>query len=60
LEWLRIRIVDRWFDMRPGGATREKWRILDEKIRERSVVMFGALKVVALTCVDYGPIVWPQ
>jgi hypothetical protein len=46
--------------MRPGGATREKWRILDEKVGERSVVMFGALKVVAPTCVDYGPIVWPQ
>jgi hypothetical protein len=33
--------------MRPGGATRGKWRIPDGKVRERSVVMFRALKVVA-------------
>jgi hypothetical protein len=44
---LRIRIVDRWFNVRPGGATREKWRIPDGKVGERSAVMFGASKVVA-------------
>jgi hypothetical protein len=38
--------------MRPGGATKGKWRILNGKVRERSVVMFDALKVVALACVD--------
>jgi hypothetical protein len=26
--------------MRPGGATRGKWRKLDGKVGERSVVMF--------------------
>jgi hypothetical protein len=35
--------------MRSGGATRGKWRIQDGKVGERSVVMFGALKVVAPT-----------
>jgi hypothetical protein len=35
--------------MRPGGAIRRKWRILDGKVSERYVVMFGALKVVAPT-----------
>jgi hypothetical protein len=35
------------FNMKSGGATREKWRILDGKVRERSIVMFGAPKVVA-------------
>jgi hypothetical protein len=49
---LRIRIVDIWFNMRSGRATRVKWRILDGKVRERPVVMFGAPKVVAPTCVD--------
>jgi hypothetical protein len=34
--------------MKSGGTTREKWRILDGKVSERSVVMFGAPKVVAL------------
>jgi hypothetical protein len=38
--------------MRPGGTTRAKWRIPDGKVRERSVVMFRAQKVVAPTCVD--------
>jgi hypothetical protein len=38
--------------MRSSGATRGKWRILDGKVGERSVVIFGALKVVALTCID--------
>jgi hypothetical protein len=38
--------------MRLGGATRGKWRILDGKVRERSVVMFRALKVVAPACVN--------
>jgi hypothetical protein len=34
--------------MRPGGATRGKWRIPDRKVGERYVVMFGASKVVSL------------
>jgi hypothetical protein len=44
-----------WHNVRPGGATRGKWRIPDGKVGERSVVMFRALKVVAPTCVDQGP-----
>jgi hypothetical protein len=39
-------------ELRPGRATRGKWRIPDGRVRERSIVMFGALKVVALTYVD--------
>jgi hypothetical protein len=38
--------------MKSGGTTREKWRILDEKVRERFVVMFEAPKVVAPAYVD--------
>jgi hypothetical protein len=38
--------------MRPGGAIREKWRIPDGNVGERSVVMFKALKVVAPACID--------
>jgi hypothetical protein len=38
--------------MRPGRAIREKWRIPDGKVEEKFVVMFGAPKVVAPTCVD--------
>jgi hypothetical protein len=41
--------------MRPGGATRGKWRIPDGKVGERYVFMFGAPKVVAPACVDQGP-----
>jgi hypothetical protein len=33
--------------MRPGGATRGKWRIPDGNVGKRYVVMFGAPKVVA-------------
>jgi hypothetical protein len=33
---------------------REKGRILDGKVGERSVVMFRALKVVAPACVDWA------
>jgi hypothetical protein len=33
--------------MRSGRAIREKWRIPDGKVGERSIVMFRALKVVA-------------
>jgi hypothetical protein len=33
--------------LRPGGATRRKWRILDGKGGEWCVFMFEALKVVA-------------
>jgi hypothetical protein len=49
---LRIGIDGRWFNMRPSGATRGKWRILDGKVSEWSVFMFGALKLVAPACVD--------
>jgi hypothetical protein len=38
--------------MRPGGATRGKRRIPDGKVREGSVVMFRALKVVVPAYVD--------
>jgi hypothetical protein len=44
-----------WHNVRPGGATSEKWRVPDEKVGERYVVMFRALKVVAPACVDQGP-----
>jgi hypothetical protein len=36
-----------WHNMRPDGATREKWRIPDVNVRERSIFMFRAPKVVA-------------
>jgi hypothetical protein len=42
-------------NLRLGGAIRKKWRILNGKVGERSTVMFRAPKVVAPTCVDYGP-----
>jgi hypothetical protein len=48
---------DRWFNMRPGRATWGMWRIQDGKVREGSVVMFEARKVVAPVCVDQGPMV---
>jgi hypothetical protein len=38
--------------MRPGGTTRGKWRIPDEKVGEWSVFMFGVSKVVAPACVN--------
>jgi hypothetical protein len=31
-----------WFKMRPGRASRRKWRILDRKEEEWSNVIFGA------------------
>jgi hypothetical protein len=52
MEFLTIGIDGRWFNMRPGGATRGKWSIPDGKVRERSVIMFGAPKVVTLSRVD--------
>jgi hypothetical protein len=52
MEFLTIGIDGRWFNMRPGGATKGKWSIPDGKVRERSVIMFGAPKVVTLSCVD--------
>jgi hypothetical protein len=33
--------------MRPSGATRGNWRIPYGKVWERSIVMFGAPKLVA-------------
>jgi hypothetical protein len=44
-----------WHNLRPGGATRGKWRIPDGKGGEWYVFMFRAPKVVAPTCVNYGP-----
>jgi hypothetical protein len=41
-----------WHNLRPGEATRGKWRILDEKGGEWCVFMFEAPKVVAPACVD--------
>jgi hypothetical protein len=38
--------------MRPGGATREKWRISDGKDDEWCDFMFETPKVVAPICVD--------
>jgi len=43
---LRV-VIGFWFNLRPGGATRGKWRIPDGKGGEWNVVMFGAPKVVA-------------
>jgi hypothetical protein len=40
-----------WHNMRLGGATRGKCRIPDMKVRERSIFMFEAPKVIAPTCV---------
>jgi hypothetical protein len=37
--------------MRPGGAIRGKWRILDGKEGEWPDLKFGATKVVAPACV---------
>jgi hypothetical protein len=31
-----------WYNWRPGGAIKGKWRILDEKEGERSDLIFGA------------------
>jgi hypothetical protein len=36
-----------WHKLRPGRATRGKWRIPDGKHSEWCVFMFGARKVVA-------------
>jgi hypothetical protein len=44
-----------WHNMRPGGTTREKWRIPDRKVGEMSVFMIEAPKVVAHAFVDQGP-----
>jgi hypothetical protein len=48
-----------WFNMRPDGVTKGKWRIPDGKARESSGVIFGAPKVENPACVDYGLIIWP-
>jgi hypothetical protein len=45
--WYKLLVFEFVTNMRPGGATRGKWRIPDGKDGERSVVMFGAPKVVA-------------
>jgi hypothetical protein len=45
-------VVRLWFDMRPGGPTRGKWRIPDGKVGERFVIIYEAPKVVAPTCDD--------
>jgi hypothetical protein len=38
--------------MKSGEAIKGKWKIPDEKVDERSVIMFEAPKVVALACVN--------
>jgi hypothetical protein len=45
--WYKLLAFKFVANMRPGGATRGKWRIPDGKVGERSVVMFGAPKMVA-------------
>jgi hypothetical protein len=47
--WFKAFAFRMWHKLRPGRATKEKWRIPDGKVRERSVIMFGATKVVTLT-----------
>jgi hypothetical protein len=44
--------IELWLDMRPDGATRGKWRMLDGKGESDLFFMFGASKVVAPACVD--------
>jgi uncharacterized protein YndB with AHSA1/START domain len=41
--------IRKLIELRPGGATRGKWRISDGKGGEWNVFMFRALKVVAPT-----------
>jgi hypothetical protein len=47
-------VIDRFLLVcsRPGGAIREKWRILDGKGESVRDHKFGALMVVAPACVD--------
>jgi hypothetical protein len=41
-----------WHNLRPGEEIRGKWRMPDGKVGERSIVMFGDLKVIAPACVN--------
>jgi uncharacterized protein YndB with AHSA1/START domain len=50
--WICLLVNEKSLELRPGGETRGKWRIPDEKVGERYVVMFRALKVVAPACVN--------
>jgi hypothetical protein len=50
--WFMTFTFRMWHNMRPGKATREKWRIPYEKVGEWFVFMFGSPKVVAPTWVD--------
>jgi hypothetical protein len=50
--WFTTFTFGMWHNMRPGKATREKWRIPYEKVGEWFVFMFGSPKVVAPTWVD--------
>jgi hypothetical protein len=49
--WIQLLAFGMWHELRPGRATRGKWRITDGTVGEWIVFMFGALKVVALSYV---------
>jgi hypothetical protein len=51
-------VIGLWLNMRSDRATRGKWRIPDRKVRERSVVIFIAPKVVALPVSIKNRISW--
>jgi hypothetical protein len=47
--WISFKEWNVTLNLRPGGAIRGKWRILDGKAREWCVLIFGAPKVVGPT-----------
>jgi hypothetical protein len=52
--WIMLPMGSCWLYTRPGGATREKWRIPDGKECEWSIFIFRAPKVVPPTTnIDY-------
>jgi hypothetical protein len=50
-DWIYVEKLLSYLNLRPGGTTRGKWRILDRKV-EWSDVKFEAPKVIAPACVD--------
>jgi hypothetical protein len=50
--WICLLVNEKSLELRPGGATRGKWKISYGKVRERPIVLFRALKVIAPICVD--------
>jgi hypothetical protein len=50
--WICLLVNEKSLELRPGGATRGKWKISYGKVGERPIVLFGALKVIAPICVD--------